>query len=319
MSRSGPAMPTVQRSGWQAIIKNGTGPDFREFVLMYHEVGDEAFRPVNKKGEFLPQRDPLTDAYRPGGRAINYRSEPFGINNMQMQHEYFGFEDESMGYSSYTFGDPAPTIPRCYMGDPAKFRLVHGGSEVFHSHHPHGGTIRWPRSPRAIDEMPMWHAAKNGPVKYPVIRAKTDRVDVEVIGPSEAMDLETECGSGLCQQLAGDFLFHCHVAHHYIAGMWGYWRVYNTMQQGDLHNDVMPDLRELPDRKGRIKAPRDVGSVGRQNGRLVRQDVSDRRKGQDELESQSGRREHQGLGGDAASRRRASPATRTMRRARRLL
>jgi len=79
----------------------------------------------------------------------------------------------------------------------------------------------------------------NGPVKYPVIRAKTDRVDVEVIGPSEALDLETECGSGLCQQLAGDFLFHCHVAHHYGSGMWGYWRVYNTIQQGDLRNDII--------------------------------------------------------------------------------
>ncbi|WP_447973410.1 multicopper oxidase domain-containing protein [Nitrospira sp. Kam-Ns4a] len=245
--------PTPQTSGWQTIIRNGAGPDFREFVLIYHEVGDEAFRPVNKKGDFLPQRDPLTDAYRPGGRAINYRSEPFGINNMHLQHEYFGFEDESMGYSSYTFGDAAPTIPRSYLGDPAKFRLVHGGSEVFHSHHPHGGSIRWPRSPRAIDDMNLWYVAKNGPVKYPVIRHKTDRVDVEVIGPSEALDLETECGSGLCQQLAGDFLFHCHVAHHYVAGMWGYWRVYNTLQVGEYRNDTMPDLRELPDRKGRMK------------------------------------------------------------------
>jgi hypothetical protein len=102
------------------MIKNGTGPDFREFVLYYHEVGDEAFRPVNKKGDFLPQRDPLTDAYRPGGRAINYRSEPFGVNNMHVQHEYFGFEDESMGYSSYTFGDPSPTIPRSYHGRPGE-------------------------------------------------------------------------------------------------------------------------------------------------------------------------------------------------------
>ncbi len=245
--------PTPMTSGWQAMIKNGTGPDFREFVLIYHEVGDEAFRPVNKKGDFLPQRDPLTDVYRPGARALNYRSEPFGINNMHVQHEYFGFEDESMGYSSYTFGDAPTTIPRSYLGDPAKFRLVHGGSEVFHSHHPHGGSIRWPRSPRATDEMPLWHTAKNGPVKYPVIRTKSDRVDVEVIGPSEALDLETECGSGLCQQLAGDFLFHCHVAHHYVAGMWGYWRVYNTMQTGDYRNDVMPDMRELPDRKGRMK------------------------------------------------------------------
>ena len=94
--------------------------------------------------------------------------------------------------------------------------------------------------------MPLWHAAKNGPVKYPVIRMKSDRVDVEVIGPSETMDLETECGSGLCQQLAGDFLFHCHVAHRYIAGMWGYWRVYNTLQQGESHNDVMPIFVNRP-------------------------------------------------------------------------
>jgi len=95
-------------SGWQAIIDNANGPDFREFVVIYHEVGDEAFRPVNKHGDFLPQRNPLTDVYRPGARALNYRSEPFGINYMHLQHEYFGFEDESLGYSSYTFGD-APT------------------------------------------------------------------------------------------------------------------------------------------------------------------------------------------------------------------
>jgi FtsP/CotA-like multicopper oxidase with cupredoxin domain len=249
---TGPA--TEATSGWQVMIDNGNGPDFREFVLIYHEVGDEAFRPVNKHGDFLPQRDPLTDAYRPGARAINYRSEPFGINNMHVQHEYFGFEDESMAYSSYTFGDAGPTIPRSYLGDPAKFRLVHGGSEVFHSHHPHGGSIRWQRNPRAT-QMPVWNTGQTGPVKYPVIRTKSDRVDVEVIGPSEALDLETECGSGLCQWLAGDFLFHCHVAHHYVAGMWGYWRVYNTMQEPGVQNDVMAPLRELPDRLGRIHKP----------------------------------------------------------------
>jgi len=249
---TGPA--TEASSGWQVMIDNGDGPDFREFVLIYHEVGDEAFRPVNKHGDFLPQRDPLTDAYRPGARALNYRSEPFGINNMHVQHEYFGFEDESMAYSSYTFGDAAPTIPRSYLGDPAKFRVVHGGSEVFHSHHPHGGSIRWQRSPRAT-QMPVWNTGQAGPVKYPVIRTKSDRVDVEAIGPSEALDLETECGSGLCQWLAGDFLFHCHVAHHYVAGMWGYWRVYNTMQEPGVQNDVMAPLRELPDRLGRIHKP----------------------------------------------------------------
>jgi len=45
------------------------------------------------------------------------------------------------------------------------------------------------------------------------------------------------------------------VAHHYVAGMWGYWRVYNTLQVPGIQNDVMAPLRELPDRQGRIARP----------------------------------------------------------------
>ncbi|HXC61646.1 MAG TPA: multicopper oxidase domain-containing protein, partial [Nitrospiria bacterium] len=246
------------KSGWQVMIDQTNSPDFREFVIIYHEIGDESFRPLNRNGEMIPQRDPNTDAYRPSARAINYRSEPFGVNNLALQEKYFHHEDESLGYSSYTFGDAPTTIPRSYMGDPAKFRLVHGGGEVFHSHHPHGGSIRWLRQPKADGKADfLMTAAGNGPVKFPEIRTTSDRVDVQVIGPSEVLDLQTECGSGLCQQLAGDFLFHCHVAHHYVAGMWGYWRVYNTLQNGNYplaSTDIMPPLQELPDRKGRMKS-----------------------------------------------------------------
>ena len=249
-------------SGWMAMIANDDARDFREFVLMYHEVGDESFRPLNRHGEMIPQRDPQTDAYRPSARALNFRSEPFGINNLAVQEKMYHFEDESLAYSSYTFGDAPTTIPRSYMGDPAKFRLIHGGGEVFHSHHPHGGTIRWTRSPKREPGIEnLITAAYDGPVKYPVVRTTTDRVDVQVIGPAEAIDLETECGSGLCQKLAGDFLFHCHVAHHYVAGMWGYWRVYNTIQNGNYpfgSTDIMRPLKELPDRVGYI--PKGVSS-----------------------------------------------------------
>jgi hypothetical protein len=249
-------------NGWMAMIANDEERDFREFTLFYHEIGDESFRPLNRNGEMIPQRDPLTDAYRPSARAMNYRSEPFGINNLAQQEKKFHYEDESLSYSSYTFADAPTTIPRSYLGDPAKFRLIHGGGEVFHSHHPHGGSIRWTRSPKREAQLGnLTTAAYDGPVKYPVVRTTTDRVDVEVIGPAEALDLETECGSGLCQRLAGDFLFHCHVAHHYVAGMWGYWRVYNTLQNGNYpfgSTDVMRPLQELPDRKGRI--PQGVSS-----------------------------------------------------------
>ena len=59
------------------------------------------------------------------------------------------------------------------------------------------------------------------------------------MGPGESYNLEIEGGAGGVQQSAGDFLFHCHIAKHYVAGMWGFWRVFNTRQ---------PDLVPLPDR-----------------------------------------------------------------------
>ena len=239
------------KSGWEAIIAHPDESDFREYVIIYHEVGDESFRPIDKTGEMIPQRDPITDAYRPSSRALNYRSEPFGINNLATQKARFGFEDEAEAYSAYVFGDAATPIPRAYIGDPSKFRLVHGGSDIFHSHHPHGGTIRWSRDPKV--EESLFDAGRNGPVKFPRMRSRSERVDVQVIGPSTVFDLEPECGAGLCQHLAADFLFHCHVAHHYVAGMWSYWRVYNTLQTAGFQQDIMPPLVELPDRKGKIK------------------------------------------------------------------
>ena len=214
------------------MIDNGSGPDFREFVIFYHEIGDEAFRPLNKKGDFLPQRDPLTDAYRPGGRAINYRSEPFGIDQMHLQHEYFGFEDESLAYSAYTFGDPPTTIPRAYLGDPVKWRIVHGGSEVFHSHHPHSGSIRWQRSPRADRQEHWcygqgWAGEVSGRPNEVRPRGRGSDRSVRSVGSRDR-----NADPVGCQHLAGEFLFHCHVAHHYVAGMWGYARFYNTLQVG---------------------------------------------------------------------------------------
>ncbi len=60
------------------MIDVANGSDFREFVIFYHEAGDETFRLLNRKGDMLPQRDPHTDTYRPAARLLNYRSEPHG-------------------------------------------------------------------------------------------------------------------------------------------------------------------------------------------------------------------------------------------------
>ena len=231
------------RTGWDALIRTRRGPDFREFAIYYHEIGDESYQFLNRDGDPIPLVDPLTTAYRPAARALNYRSEPF-MNRLELQKKRGGRFDESISYSSYAFGDPATPILRAYVGDPVKQRVVHAGSEVFHVHHVHGGAIRWHRQSEVEDTN-----FAGGLVKRPPLLPKvSERIDSQGIGPSETFDIANECGSGGCQQSVGDFLFHCHVAHHYFAGMWGIWRVYNTEQNGRASTDSLPPLVALPDR-----------------------------------------------------------------------
>lgn len=237
------------RNGWAATIAPPRGSHFREFVILYHEVGNERYRLLDRDGAPVTQVDPFTSAYRPGARAINYRSEPF-MNRLALQHRITGRYDKSQAYSSYVFGDPATPIARSYLGDPVKERVVHGGSEVFHVHHVHGGAIRWRRQAR-VEPSRFDRGLDKAP---PLVPRATERVDSQSIGPSESHDLEHECGSGGCQQGAGDYLVHCHVAHHYIAGMWMIWRVYNTKQDGAAALDGLPPLHELPDRRGGVLA-----------------------------------------------------------------
>lgn len=60
----------------------------------------------------MPLVDPITSAYRPGARALNYRSEPF-LNRLALQTSVQGRPDVPPSYSSYAFGDPATPLVTC--------------------------------------------------------------------------------------------------------------------------------------------------------------------------------------------------------------
>jgi hypothetical protein len=243
-----PTTGASQLSGWEADIIPGAGKSFRENVKIFHEIGNESERnlPVDINNVTLPTIDPHTGAYRPGSRAINYRSEPF------MDRLNFAEDQKAVVYGSYTFSDTTNIIPRGYLGDPTKFRLMHAGSEVFHVYHLHGGSDRWRFNPLAD---PTYNYGKTGLDKHPVeVQSQSARLDSQSIGPGESFNLEIENGAGGAQQGAGEFLFHCHIAHHYFSGMWGYWRVFDTLQ---------PDLMPLPDRVALPQAVDSQGLVGK--------------------------------------------------------
>ncbi|MCW2598860.1 MAG: uncharacterized protein JWM02_689 [Frankiales bacterium] len=221
-------------SGWEAIVRPIGNKEFRENVQLYHEIGNEkndpSNQPLTRTGEQVRFIDPHSDAYRPETRAINYRSESF-MNRLDAAPE-----QEAHGYGSYTFGDPATPMPRGYQADPTKFRILHAGTEMFHVFHMHGGGIRWRFNPVAD---PTYNYADTGLNKHPIELSDSARLDSQAFGPGESYNLEIEGGAGGVQQGAGDFLFHCHIAEHYVAGMWSFWRVYNTRQ---------PDFAPLADR-----------------------------------------------------------------------
>jgi len=243
-------------NSFAAIIRPGSGTSFREFTIMYHEIGDEMFnlrRPPRETGtpasclastDGLGVGDPIamrdegtiavcgfgTASYRPGSRALNYRSEAhyrrLQLQAMRgLQNDSTVHAAESLMYGSYMNGDPATPMPRSYLGEPTKTRLVHAGAETMHVHHLHGGGDRWPMNPNAVA-----NNFAGGLQKFPPNNASSVMLDSQTIGPAESYDLRHECGAGGCQQVAGDFLWHCHIAHHYIAGMWSFWRVFDTRQ-----------------------------------------------------------------------------------------
>jgi FtsP/CotA-like multicopper oxidase with cupredoxin domain len=252
------------QSGWKAVIQMPSGPSFREFTLLFHEIGDEGYRQIMEpagatcatgdgevqtaSGCELPVVDHFTGAYRPCSKAINYRSECFFERLLNLKNHGF-LPDESQAYGSYMNGDMATPRPEMYVGDPYKIRLVNSGSEMAHVFHEHGGGIRWLRNPQAANP-----DIAGGLEKHPPVTKASIRLDSQTIQPGESYDLETECGGGGCQQAAGDFLYHCHIAAHYNDGMVGFLRVFDTRQSG---------LATVPGRTPKPAAVNSAGLIGK--------------------------------------------------------
>jgi hypothetical protein len=171
----------------------------------------------------------------------------------------FPAADPSMAYSAYTFGDSSTPHPRFYVGDPMRYRIIHGGTgdqfHVFH-HHAH----RWRAQPGVTEAGAEGNTANltrpskfgkilSDPNRFPeqpdLDKSNSTRVDSQTLGPAETFDVFMEGGAGGVQRTVGDVLLHCHIINHVTQGMWTYARVFNTLQ---LPDGRQPGLAPLPDR-----------------------------------------------------------------------
>ena len=190
------------KSGLFADICHPFLPHFREYAVFFHDE----LEILNK--DALAPSDPHT-GLPSGTTAISYRAEPMR-NRMPPEHtpEHI-ITGEDISMSSWVYGDPAPFIPRAYVGDPTKIRLIHGGIKETHVFHLHNH---------------QWRLEPDDP--------KSAIIDSISLSPQECYTLDILHGAGSLNGMIGDAIFHCHLYPHFHEGMWTLWRIFDRLQDG---------------------------------------------------------------------------------------
>ena len=153
---------------------------------------------------------------------------------------------EEQHHSSWLFGDPITPILRCYKGDPARIRLVHGGVKETHVFHLH---------------VHQWRATPQDGAT-PGTAAGSQLLDSITIGPQTAYTIDPLYGSGSRQHLPGDVIWHCHLYPHFHHGMWGLWRSFDRFVDGSLAFPDGTPGRRLAPLPGRDPDPVDADHPG---------------------------------------------------------
>lgn len=212
-------------SGVYADVHHPLLPSFREYAWIFHdemEVDDlTGNRPINH----------LTNQEEESFHGANYRYEPINRRQQLIAEGVVGpnTEGEEVHHDSWVFGDPSTPILRGYVGDPAKIRVMHGGTQETHVFHYH--VHQWLSDPQDLN---------------------SEIFDAQATSPQSHYTIEPLYGLGSLQGSFGDAIVHCHLYPHFAAGMWGLNRVFNTLQDGSqcYPNGVpIKSLQPLPDRK----------------------------------------------------------------------
>lgn len=216
-------------SGNRAIIKDPDGPDFREFVIFYHDGADI----INGDGSepTWPHTNVSQSLY-----TMNYRGDPMGA---RLREQCPDCDVPENFYSSWVHGDPGggDLVYNAYVGDPLKMRIVGSQTEESHVHHQHGH--RWKSTPgdpnsNTIDSQTVspgasYEAIYNAGFGDTSVRPDTNLTEAQELG-----------GAGYVQGSPGDYIFHCHLFPHYASGMWAILRVNDKKRE---------NLASLPDKE----------------------------------------------------------------------
>lgn len=211
------------RSGVYADVHHPLLPSFREFAWYFHDEMEAHDLTGEKPIDPMTLQDSST-------HAINYRSEPARNRLLLNMHGVVcpDCSGEEVYHDSWTYGDPPTPILRAYVGDPIKIRLIHAGVKEAHVFHYH---------------VHQWRFEPGNP--------NSEIIDSQAITPQECYTVSPLYGAGSLQGAVGDAIVHCHLYPHFMDGMWGLQRTFDTLQDGSQcypNGERIAPLRPLPDR-----------------------------------------------------------------------
>ena len=200
-------------------------------AVLEHRAGRTVTLP---SGRVIKPTDHFCDGWDPDqGKVVDDPGAKCMSEESHLQSWIFGDEGKLMNADGSVASDNL--IPKAYKGDPIRFHVIHPGAKETHPWHQH--TMRWFADPK---------------------NTKSNRNDVQSIGPGESRPLVIEGGAGSVTGTIGDSIFHCHLYPHFAQGFWGHLRIYDRKRDG---TQKLPDqtplepLQELPDRGGQTPAP----------------------------------------------------------------
>lgn len=212
-----PVDGTPLKSGLFADIYTPGKKSFREYGVFFHDE----LAVKDKNGD--QPKDPHT-GLPSSTMGISYRSEPMRNRelpeHLRFTHDHDILEGEDVGMSSWTFSDPATFLLNAYVGDPCTMRLIHAGVKETHVMHVHNH---------------QWRLESTNP--------DSTIIDSQSISPQECYNIEFLFGAGSLTRTIGDVIWHCHLYPHFMEGMWGLWRIFDRLQDG---NNVLPDGVPIP-------------------------------------------------------------------------
>ena len=146
---------------------------------------------------------------------FNYRSEPMK-NRERLIWKWLKEKklkktviNEEQHHSSWMFGDPDTPVLKAYLGDPVRIRLIHAGVKETHVFHLH---------------LYEWHADPEN--------RRSPLIDAITITPGTGHTIEPLFGAGNVHAVPGDVIWHCHLYPHFHMGMWGMFRTFDTLHEG---------------------------------------------------------------------------------------